>query len=97
MLRALSGTKHQVYTGIALLDLKTRKMKTALVRSDVTMRKFSDSKIKTYFSKVNPLDKAGAYAIQEHGDHLIEKIQGSYSNVVGLPMEKFLSMLKSKI
>lgn len=95
MLKKLSGTTHQVYTGIALLDLKANKMRTAVIRSDVSMREFSNSKIKAYFSKVNPLDKAGAYAIQEHGDHLIKKIKGSYSNVVGLPMEKLLKILFS--
>ncbi len=93
MLMSLSGTTHTVYTGLALFNLKTRKWKTTCVKSKVTMRKFSKEFVLEYFSKVNPLDKAGAYAIQEHGDKLVKKIKGSYSNVVGLPIEKFKNLL----
>lgn len=93
MLLSLSGTKHSVYTGLALFDIERKKWKTACVRSQVVMRTFGAETARAYVAKVNPLDKAGAYAIQEHGDRLIEKIDGSYSNVVGLPMEKLGSLL----
>jgi septum formation protein len=54
----------------------------------VTFRTLTAEQINDYLSKMNPLDKAGAYAIQEHGDTIVSKISGSFSNVVGLPMEK---------
>ena len=95
MLKSLSGTTHDVYTGIALLDLTSGKWKKATVRSRVTMRRFSDDDVKYYLSKINPLDKAGAYAIQEYGDELVKKVTGSYSNVVGLPVEKVKFLLKT--
>ena len=95
MLRSLAGTRHYVYTGLALFNLKTKKWKKACVKSTVVMKKISDEKVKYYLSKINPLDKAGAYAIQEHGDKLIKKIEGSYTNVVGLPMEKLKELLKA--
>lgn len=94
MLKSLAGTRHYVYTGIALFNLETRKWKKACVKSTIVMKKMSDDQVRHYLSKVNPLDKAGAYAIQEHGDHLIKKIEGSYTNVVGLPMEKLKELLK---
>ncbi len=94
MLRSLVGTRHFVYTGLALFNLKTRKWKKACVKSTVVMKKIPDDAVKHYLSKVNPLDKAGAYAIQEHGDKLIKDIKGSYTNVVGLPMEKLKELLK---
>ena len=94
MLFSLSGTKHAVYTGVALFDLSSKSWRSFCVKSMVTMRKFSKETVQRYFSKVNPLDKAGAYAIQEHGDQLVTRIQGSYTNVVGLPMEVLKKELK---
>ncbi len=94
MLSNLSGTKHKVYTGVALFDLESKSWKQFCVESKVRMKKLSRKEIKQYISKVNPLDKAGGYAIQEHGDKLIQKITGSYTNVVGLPMEALKKALK---
>ena len=93
MLLSLSGSEHSVYTGIALFDLASKIWKKAYVKSKVKMRKYSADDVCYYISKVNPLDKAGAYAIQDYGDKLVEKIKGSYTNVVGLPMEKLKSLL----
>lgn len=93
MLLGLSGSTHDVYTGLALFDVAKKKWKTASDRSRVTMREFDARFVADYFSKVNPLDKAGAYAIQEHGDRIIQQIKGSYSNVVGLSVEKLQSLL----
>ena len=95
MLTSLSGSRHFVYTGLALRDLASGKWKKACVKSTVIMKRFSDDQARFYLSKVNPLDKAGAYAIQERGDRLIKRIQGSYTNVVGLPIEKLKTLLRS--
>ena len=61
------------------------------------MRKFTKAEIRRYLSKVNPLDKAGGYAIQQHGDQLVRKIEGSYTNVVGLPIEKLKVMIAQTV
>lgn len=93
MLRALSGSWHSVFTGIALLDTHTGK---AISRADETRVHFvplSDEEIEAYVSTGEPLDKAGAYGIQGRGGMFIDRIEGSYSNVVGLPMALLRSML----
>ena len=61
----------------------------------VTFRRLDAVGIRRYLTKVNPLDKAGAYAIQEEGEQIIEKISGSYTNVVGLPLERLNAELRS--
>ena len=63
--------------------------------TDVTFHPLDAGQIRDYLAKVNPLDKAGAYAIQEHGDLIISEISGSYSNVVGLPMERLREEIQS--
>ena len=93
MLKNFSGSTHYVYTGIVLFNLTTRQWNREFVRSKIKMRKFTGERIRYYLNKVNPLDKAGAYAIQERGDELVENIKGSYTNVIGLPMEKLKSMI----
>jgi septum formation protein len=65
------------------------------VSTDVTFRPLTAGQINDYIAKVNPLDKAGAYAIQEHGDMIIAEIFGSYSNVIGLPVERLGDELTS--
>jgi len=60
----------------------------------VSFRALDEQDIREYFSRVNPLDKAGAYAIQEAGELIVEKITGSYTNVVGLPMERLMAELE---
>lgn len=88
MLLRLAGAQHVVITGVCIIH---RAMDTELLFSDSTqvwMHPLSTGQIRDYFRKMNPLDKAGAYAIQEHGEGIVERIEGSYSNVVGLPMEK---------
>jgi septum formation protein len=61
----------------------------------VTLRRLDAVGIRRYLNKVNPLDKAGAYAIQEQGDQIVEKIDGSYTNVVGLPLERLTAELQT--
>ena len=63
--------------------------------STVTFKKLDSSKIRRYLNSINPLDKAGSYAIQENGQDIVETVAGSYSNVVGLPLEKLSRELQS--
>jgi septum formation protein len=88
MLAKLQGRTHQVVTGVCLMHLRTHRERIFAISTDVTFHPLTDGQIGDYLSKMNPLDKAGAYAIQEHGDKIIAEISGSYSNVVGLPVER---------
>jgi septum formation protein len=88
MLARLQGRTHQVVTGVSLIHLRAYRERTFAVSTDVTFRPLTAEQIDGYLSKMNPLDKAGAYGIQEHGDTIVFEISGSFSNVVGLPMEK---------
>ena len=93
MLAGLSGRWHSVYTGVTMID--TRSGKT-LSRADVTRVHFvalTAQDIDAYVATGEPLDKAGAYGIQGRGGMFIDRIEGSYSNVVGLPMALVRSML----
>ncbi len=93
MLGRLQGQTHQVVTGVSLIHLRALRERTFAASTDVTFRPLSLEQINVYLSKMNPLDKAGAYAIQEHGDTIVSEISGSFSNVVGLPLE----LLKEEI
>ena len=95
MLRALQGRTHNVYTGVALLDCATRRWRTAHVRTQVTMRPLTTREMTRYFALVNPFDKAGAYAIQEAGGIVIERINGCYYNVLGFPVATVETLLRS--
>lgn len=89
MLRALQGKTHRVITAVCLVQLRRRKQLLFTDTTAVTFRPLEARQIQSYLRRVHALDKAGAYAIQEHGDKIVAKIQGSYSNVVGFPVEKF--------
>ena len=95
MLEQLQGRTHQVVTGICLLHLRNHRQSVFAESTAVTFRPLDDVRIRRYLNRVNPLDKAGAYAIQEQGDLIVEKIAGSYSNVVGLPMERLTAALEA--
>lgn len=95
MLAKLQGRTHQVVTGVSLIHLRARRERIFAVSTDVTFRPLTARQIRSYLSKMNPLDKAGAYAIQAHGDLIVEKISGSYTNVVGLPLEKLRAELSA--
>ena len=86
MLSSLSGNTHQVFTGIAVLDAKTGRCETAAEMTKVRFRKLSEEEILRYIASGEPMDKAGAYGIQEKGALLVEGIEGDYFNVVGLPL-----------
>jgi septum formation protein len=95
ILRRLSGRTHEVWTAVCICHLARGKSQSFHEISRVYFRELSDDAIQEYLSKVNPLDKAGGYAAQGHGTEIIERIDGSYSNVVGLPMEKTTRALRS--
>ncbi|RJP72155.1 MAG: septum formation protein Maf [Candidatus Abyssobacteria bacterium SURF_17] len=86
MLRALAGRTHQVYSGVAVVRARDGTAKTAHAITDVTFRPLSEKQIAKYLQMIDPLDKAGAYAIQGVGGIIVEKICGCYYNVVGLPL-----------
>ncbi|HEY8211038.1 MAG TPA: Maf family protein [Myxococcaceae bacterium] len=91
MVRALSGKRHSVLTGVAL-DGAARA--SAVVETAVWFRPLSEAEIAWYASTGEPLDKAGAYAIQGAGGMLVERIEGSASNVVGLPLAETVELLR---
>jgi septum formation protein len=93
MLRRLSGRSHQVCTGVAIVTGQTEE--SFAVITHVNFKPLSDSEIEHYHSVAQVLDKAGGYGIQEHGDLIIHSIEGSYSNVMGLPMETLTPRLHS--
>jgi len=86
--KRLQGRTHQVVTGVSLTHLRAHRERLFAVSTDVTFHPLTAAQIRDYLDRINPLDKAGAYAIQEHGDKIVAAIAGSYSNVVGLPVEK---------
>ena len=88
MLAELQGRTHQVVTGVSLTHLRAHRERLFAVSTDVTFHPLTAAQIRDYLDRINPLDKAGAYAIQEHCDKIVAAIAGSYSNVVGLPVEK---------
>ena len=86
MLRTLSGQTHQVITGVCLVCGAQSEVFTDATA--VSFKNLSVAVIEEYLRTVQVLDKAGAYGIQERGELLVERIEGSYSNVMGLPLEK---------
>ncbi len=92
MLTRLQGTTHRVITGVALVDAASGKERQGHAVSTVTMRKLTAKEIARLASK--HLDKAGAYAVQEKKDPVVARVVGSYSNVVGLPLELVKKLLR---
>ena len=92
MLAALSGRTHDVRTGVCIVDPGGR-ARTFHETTRVTFRALDAAAIRAYHALVNPLDKAGAYGIQEHGERIIEKIDGPYDNVMGLPVAAVVAAL----
>lgn len=86
MLRRLAGLTHQVLTGVAVFDPERDLEETEVVATDVTFGPMTDEEIDWYVGTEEPMDKAGAYAIQGLGALFVERIEGNYSNVVGLPL-----------
>lgn len=96
MLRSLSGRVHTVVTGVAVLDTETGKEKTLAESTKVRFKELSNQEIAAYIASKEPMDKAGAYGIQELGSLFIEGVEGDYFNVVGLPVCKLGKLLKEE-
>ena len=94
MLRRLRGRTHEVMTGVAVVDARTGGATAETVISRVTMRAYSEAEIARYVATDEPLDKAGAYAIQGVGGALVAGVEGSRSNVVGLPLTATAALLR---
>ncbi|MFH0735023.1 MAG: Maf family protein [bacterium] len=98
ILKKLSGNTHTVFTGFALFNSKNNKTILDYETTEVTFRKLTKSEILDYIKTGSPMDKAGAYGIQDdYGAVFIEKINGCYYNVVGLPLQKVYQKLKEII
>ncbi|MFQ5530310.1 MAG: Maf family protein [Gemmatimonadota bacterium] len=91
MLMRLAGTSHVVFTGLALRT--GRRSVSAAARTEVTFRRFERSECEAYVATGEPLDKAGAYGIQGFGAALVDRIDGDYFNVMGLPVPTLLELL----
>lgn len=90
MLSTLVGKTHSVCTGVCLALGSLGKDVEFIEETKVTFRDLDADEIRSYLSLINPLDKAGSYAAQDHGERIIASTQGSWTNVVGLPMERLL-------
>ena len=93
-LKLLSRKPQWVYSGIAVIDIDSGKVHTSYDRTKVYMYRLTDREIKNYFKRVSPLDKAGSFDIQGFGSIFIDRIEGCFYNVVGLPMAKLAKALK---
>ena len=95
-LRLLSGRNHQVKTAVYLLDLGTGELMSHIETTEVYFKKISETEIQEYIRTGEPLDKAGAYAIQGLGGKFVEKYAGDFNNVVGLPLHAVENLFKLK-
>lgn len=93
MLSRLQGRVHRVFTGVACIDAVNGQSMVQYRQTDVTMKELSDATIRAYVQTGEPSDKAGSYAIQGIGASLIERVEGCYFNVVGLPLSLLSDML----
>jgi septum formation protein len=88
MLTKLAARRHDVWTGVCVIHRVYDTEITFAERTGVWIKPLNREQIRDYFSKVNPLDKAGAYGAQEYGDLILERVEGSFRNVMGLPVER---------
>ena len=93
ILSMLSDSEHDVISGVCVMEMPSRKKMLRIERTHIKMKNIKDEEIDRYILTGEPMDKAGAYAIQGEGGKFIEKIDGSYSNAVGLPLELLQEML----
>jgi septum formation protein len=94
MLSALAGRTHRVYSGVAVTALPAGATRTVVVCSRVTMAAIGASEIRRYVDGGEPLDKAGAYAVQGEGKRYVTEVRGSFTNVVGLPLQALHQLLR---
>lgn len=97
-LKLLANNRHDVYTGVTVAFVCGDNVEYArdVCRTEVIFKPLSDKQIEDYINTGEPFDKAGAYAIQGHGEELVERIFGDYDNVVGLPVGPLLRMLEHR-
>ncbi|MDD3006606.1 MAG: Maf family protein [Candidatus Pacebacteria bacterium] len=93
MLRKISGKKQSFVTGMAIIDTDSDKTFTDFEISEIWIKEISDNEIENYIKTGEPFSKAGGYAIQEIGSVFIEKVHGSYTSIVGLPIDKVYKIL----
>lgn len=97
-LKKLSGKKHSVYTGLNVINTKNGKEQFDYEKTEVYFRKLNDEEINHYVNKYKPLDKAGAYGIQDgFGSVFIDKINGDYYNIMGLPLVRLYTTIQKVI
>ena len=94
ILSILSDSEHDIISGVCVMEMPSRKKMLRIERTHIRMKNIKDEEIDRYILTGEPMDKAGAYAIQGEGRKFIEKIDGSFSNAVGLPLELLQEMLK---
>jgi septum formation protein len=94
ILRRLSGRTHEVCSSVFICHAARHHWALFTERSRVRFRRLSEPDIKRYLDKINPLDKAGAYAAQQSGSEVISSVTGSSTNVIGLPMERTIAALR---
>lgn len=94
MLKIISGKTVKVISGICLINIDKKTIIQDIVETDVKMKKMDENEISEYVATDEPLDKAGAFAMQELGGAFVERIDGCYSNVIGFPMNKIYTSLK---
>ena len=93
MLRALSGREHEVFSGVCVMDVATGRHETRSVRTGVTFRELTDEEIDAYIATGEPMDKAGAYAIQGGAGDFVTRLDGSFENVMGFPVDDVRELL----
>lgn len=96
MLKKLSGRSHEVYTGYCVVYCSSGVSVAKYEKTTVYFRNLSDEEIESYIHTREPMDKAGAYGIQERGSKFVEKIEGDYFNVVGLPVCALVKLMKEE-
>jgi septum formation protein len=94
LLSRLAGRRHHVVTAVALVSTDTLRIRRTTVESAVVMRAADESELRAYVARGESMDKAGAYAAQGEGRFLIDRIEGSETNVIGLPMDETLALLR---
>ena len=93
MLRALSDREHEVFSGVCVMDIGTGRRETRAVRTGVTFRAITEQEIAAYVATGEPMDKAGAYAIQGGAGAFVTRLDGSFENVMGFPVDEVREML----
>ena len=95
MLSRLSGRTHEVFTGVALVEAGGGAVRSEVVRTDVVMRRMSEADVRRYVATGEPMDKAGAYAAQGLAAPFVERVDGCFYNVVGLPLSRLWDMFEA--